>query len=299
MRLPPGMASTRFGEGLDGPVHRPRHPVNLLLEGDCLERLDEVPDGSVHLVLCDLPYGTTRNRWDSPIDLDRLWGHYRRVLAPRGVVILTAQGLFTARVMLSNPAWFRFKLVWVKSKPTNFLNARRQPLRRHEDILVFYRRAPRYRPQMQPGEPYDKGVRKDQRTGSYEPFQPVRVASRGGRYPTDVVYFPTAETEGPVHHPTQKPVALGRYLVRTWSGPGEVVLDNAFGSGSFLVAALLEGRNFIGIELNRDPRRFEGEPIDLCAVARTRLEAAWRDLPPTHRAALADTGLVRDFRRNP
>ena len=109
-----------------------------LIEGDCLEVLPDLPDASVDMVLCDLPYGTTQNKWDSAIPLERLWAEYRRVLKPRGVIALTSQGLFTARLMLSNESWFRYKFVWIKSKPTNFLNARRQPLRQHEDICVFY-----------------------------------------------------------------------------------------------------------------------------------------------------------------
>lgn len=271
LRHPPALAD---GPELE-PAHRPGWAVNRLLQGSCLERLAELPAGSVHLVLCDLPYGTTHNRWDSVIPLEPLWRAWERVLAPDGVVVLTAQGPFTARLILSNEAWFRYKLVWVKSKATNFLNARRQPLRRHEDVCVFSPRpGPRYFPQMTPGDAYDKGVRKAQQTGSYQDFRPVRVRTEGGRFPTDVVYFKTAESEGPVWHPTQKPVALGRYLVRTYTRPGEVVLDSAFGSGSFLVAAVLEGRNFMGIELNRDPVALGATPVDWVEVTRERLREA-------------------------
>jgi site-specific DNA-methyltransferase (adenine-specific)/modification methylase len=248
-------------------------PRALLVEDDCLRALGAIPDGVVQLVLCDLPYGTTRNPWDSVIALEPLWAQYRRVLAPDGAVVLTAQGPFTARVILSQERLFRYKLAWVKSKPTNFLNARKQPLRRHEDICVFYARQPRYTPQMQEGAAYDKGVRKDQLTGSYGDFRPVRVRSGGGRYPTDVVYFKTAESEGPVWHPTQKPVALGRYLVRTYTAPGDLVLDNAAGAGSFVVAALLEGRRALGIELNAETRAFKRAPLDLVDVIAGRVGA--------------------------
>ena len=254
---------------------------NRLLEGDCLRLLPEVPDESVDLVLCDLPYGTTQNRWDSVIPLDPLWEQYERVLKPRGVICLTSQGLFTARLILSGERLFRYKLVWVKSKPTNFLNARRQPLRKHEDICVFYKARPRYDPQFGdgqlPGSPtgaYSKGVRKDQLTGSYGDFRPALVKSDGGRFPTDVIYFPTAESEGEVIHPTQKPVALARYLIRTYTAPGNLVLDNAFGSGSFLVAAVAEGRDYLGMELNRDTRQFKDRPVDLIAAARNRIARA-------------------------
>ncbi|MDP2305133.1 MAG: site-specific DNA-methyltransferase [Pseudomonadota bacterium] len=253
------------------PTSRPRV---LLVEDDCLRALRAVPDGCVRLVLCDLPYGTTQNPWDSVISLDALWTEYRRILAPRGVVVLTCQGPFTARIILSQEGWFRFKLVWVKSKATNFLNAKKQPLRRHEDICVFYAGQPPYFPQMGEGAAYDKGVRKDQLTGSYGDFRPVHVRSEGGRYPTDVIYYKTAESEGPVWHPTQKPVALGRYLVRTWSSPGDLVLDNACGAGSFVVAAAAEGRRAVGIELNEAGQAFKRGDVDLVGVTAARVAEA-------------------------
>lgn len=242
-----------------------------LMEGDCLELLPSIKSGSVNMVLCDLPYGTTQNSWDSVIPLDALWREYERILAPKGVVVLTSQGAFTARLMFSNEDWFKYKLVWEKSKPTNFLNAKKQPLRKHEDICVFYPRQPKYSPQMGEGEAYDKGVRKNQLTGSYGDFRPAHIKSAGGRYPTDVIYHKTAESEGTVYHATQKPVGLGRYLIRTYTEPGDVVLDNAFGSGSFLVSAALEKRNAIGIELNEDVKLFRNGTVDLIDVARTRL----------------------------
>jgi site-specific DNA-methyltransferase (adenine-specific) len=246
----------------------------LLVEDDCMRALRHVPSRSVSLVLCDLPYGTTRNPWDSVIPLDALWVEYLRILAPRGVVVLTAQGPFTARIILSQERFFRYKLAWVKSKPTNFLNARHQPLRRHEDICVFYRKTPKYFPQMSEGAAYDKGVRKAQLTGSYGDFRAVQVRSEGGRFPTDVIYFKTAETEGPVWHPTQKPLALGQYLVRTYTEPGDLVVDNACGSGSFVVAAAAEGRRALGIERNDQGFAFRAAPVDLVEVCRARLAAA-------------------------
>lgn len=246
-------------------------PWALLVEGDCLSVLADVGDRSVDLILCDLPYGTTQNSWDSVVPLDKLWKHYRRILAPHGVVALMGQGSFTARLIMSQEALFKYKITWVKSKPTNFLNAKKQPLRKHEDICIFYAQQPNYTPQMSPGDPYDKGVRKDQHTGSYGDFKPSHVRSAGGRYPTDVVYFKTAESEGRVWHPTQKPVELGRYLVRTYTRPGGTVLDNCFGSGSFLVAAALEGRNCIGVEKNKGVAEFKRVSLNLMLVAQERL----------------------------
>ncbi len=245
--------------------------MDRLFEGNCLDILPWFPPHCVDLILCDLPYGTTQNKWDSVIPLERLWPLYRHVLKPDGVVALTAHGVFTAKVILSNEEWFKYKIIWEKSKPTNFLNAKKQPLRKHEDICIFYRKQPTYHPQMSPGSPYDKGIRKNQLSGSYGDFLPAHVHSSGDRYPTDVVYFKTAESEGPVWHPTQKPVELGRYLVRTFTSPGDLVLDNAFGSGSFLVAAAKEGRRFVGIEKNEDVHLFKRNSIDYVGVAGMRL----------------------------
>lgn len=250
-------------------------PHGYIYEGDCLNVMRLIPDHSVDMVLCDLPYGTTQNKWDSVIDLIELWKEYRRITKPNAAIVLTSQGIFTAKLILSNEHWFKYKIVWEKSKPTNFLNAKKQPLRKHEDICVFYGRPPTYNPQMTEGEPYNKGIRKNQLSGSYGDFSPHHVQSKGERYPADIVYFKTAESEveREVWHPTQKPVDLGRYLVRTFSNPGDTVLDNAFGSGSFLLSAHLEGRNFIGIEKNSDSYQFKNNSVDYIDVAARRLSA--------------------------
>lgn len=283
-------------ELLTGPPPAPTEHITLgMLNrvhcGDCLDVMAKLPDGCVDMVLCDLPYCTTQNKWDCPIPLELLWAQYWRVLRPNGVVVLTSQGIFTAKLILSQPAYFKYKLVWEKSKPTNFLNAKKQPLRKHEDICVFYRNQPTYHPQMQPGVPYDKGVRKSQLSGSYGDFEPVRVSSSGDRYPTDVIYFKTAESEGAVIHPTQKPVELGRYLVRTYTNPGDVVLDNTSGSGSFPVAALLEGRNFIAIEKNEGTELFKKQPIDYIDASEQRLLRAWDTMGVYRRSTIIRTGL--------
>lgn len=247
---------------------------NKVIEGDCLEVMRNIPTNSIDMILCDLPYGTTQNHWDSIIPLSELWTHYERIIKDKGVIALTGQGLFTANLMLSNPRLFKYKITWVKSKPTNFLNAKKQPLRKHEDVCIFYKSQPAYNPQMTYGEPYNKGFRKDQFTGSYGDFKTVEVKSNGERYPTDVVYFKTAESEGEVYHPTQKPVELGRYLIRTFTKEGEVVLDNTCGSGSFLVSAVLEGRKFIGIEKNQDVYLFKKHKVDYIEVSKKRIKEA-------------------------
>jgi len=274
-----------------------------IYQGDCLEVMKGIPDQSIGMILCDLPYGTTQNKWDSVIPLGKLWAEYQRIIKPRGVIALSSQGVFTAKLILSNETWFRYKFVWVKSKPTNFLNARRQPLRQHEDICIFYGQQPDYRPVMWQAESYDKGTRKAQYTGSYGDFKPVQVKSNGERFPTDTLYCKTAESEagGRVWHPTQKPVALGRYLIRMFTGPKDVVLDNAFGSGSFLVASAMEGRCYIGIEKNEKVHLFKKERIDYMAVAQERLEeveqmVAHKEEPPALLSSLqpsARTGTIK------
>ena len=248
--------------------------INLVVEGDCLDVMRYIPSNSIDMILCDLPYGTTQNKWDSVIPLNKLWKYYERIIKDNGVITLTAQGLFSAKLMLSNPKLFKYKIVWIKSKPTNFLNAKKQPLRKHEDVLIFYKQQPNYNPQMTKGEPYNKGFRKDQLTGSYGDFRTVEVKSNGERYPTDVVYFKTAESEGPVYHPTQKPVELGRYFIRTFTSSGDIVLDNTCGSGSFLVAAVLEGRKFIGIEKNQEVYLFKKKRVDYIEVCKKRVKEA-------------------------
>ena len=250
---------------------------------DCLELMKDIPDKSVDMILCDLPYGTTQNKWDSVINLEKLWEQYERIIKDNGAIVLTSQGIFTAKLILSKEKLFKYKITWIKSKSTNFLNAKKQPLRKHEDICVFYKKQPIYNPQMSEGEAYDKGVRKNQYTGSYGEFKPKHVKSNGERYPNDVVFFEeqfiddfvyikTAESEGTVYHPTQKPIDLGRYLIKTFTNPGDIVLDNACGSGSFLLSAILENRNFIGIEKNEDVLLHKVKPTDYIKVCIDRIE---------------------------
>lgn len=270
--------------------------LNNVFEDDCLNTMGKIPDKSIDMILCDLPYGTTQNNWDSVIPLDELWSQYKRIIKNRGVIVLTASGTFTGELIMSQPKLYKYKWVWEKSKATNFLNAKKQPLRKHEDVCVFYKKYPGYSPQMTEGDPYDKGVRKDQLTGSYGDFDPIKVSSSGDRYPTDIIYFKTAESEGEVFHPTQKPVELGRYLIRTYTKPGEIVLDNAFGSGSFLVSALLEGRNFVGIEKNKDMKRFKDKDIDYIKVAKKRLKKSWNKISQQKKETIKKVNLIKEFK---
>lgn len=170
--------------------------VNRVIEADCLQVMPLIPDKSIDMILCDLPYGTTQNKWDSVIDLEKLWAEYMRIIKDNGVIVLTSQGLFTARLIMSNESWFKYKIVWIKSKSTNFLNAKKQPLRKHEDICVFYNQQPTYHPQMTQGECYDKGVRKDQFTLIAMQVRPGYDVNLIAALLNSVVTFLTLELKG-------------------------------------------------------------------------------------------------------
>lgn len=220
-----------------------------LLHGDCMELMKEIPDGSVDLILCDPPYGTTKAKWDSVLPLPEMWAEYNRILKPDGVAVLFAAQPFTTTLINSNRQAFRYLWVWVKNKPVGFLNARKMPMRTHEDVLVFYRKLPTYNPQMRQGfKPYTRRhtARQERLYGSCGACTTV---SNGERYPVDVLEYNGDRG----YHPTQKPVALLEYLVRTYTNPGDTVLDNCMGSGSTGVAVKrVGGRRFIGIEQNEE-----------------------------------------------
>ena len=223
-------------------------PPCLILQGDCLRLMDHIKDASIDLVLSDLPYGTTRAKWDQSIDLDALWNQYRRILKPTGAVVLTASQPFTSKLVVSNLDWFRCEWIWSKNIATGFLDANRKPLKAHESVLVFSPRRTRYFPQ-------DVVRRRRRRckpgTELYNKFGNDYV-STGENFPRSIVSFKTSRTTG---HSTEKPVALMEYLINTYSVPGETILDNCMGSGTTGVAALNTSRHFIGIE--KDPEWFD------------------------------------------
>lgn len=217
-----------------------------LYNDDCFEVMPTLTDGSVDMVLCDLPYGTTQNKWDSVLPLDKLWAEYWRVLKPNGAVVLTASQPFTAKLVLSAETAFRYAWVWEKSAATGHLNARRMPMKLHEDVLVFSREAAAYNPQGL--TPLGKIVR---RGGSGSNFGAAGTENfqEWTNYPRSIIKYPH---EGKSVHPTQKPVALMEYLIRTYTNEGDIVLDNTMGSGTTGVACKNTNRNFIGIEKDLD-----------------------------------------------
>jgi site-specific DNA-methyltransferase (adenine-specific) len=225
--------------------------LNLLLQGDCLSLLKAVPDNSVDMVLCDLPYGTTQNKWDSVIDMRLLWPEYQRVTRDNSAIVLFAQTPFDKVLAVSNLPMLRYEWVWEKTAATGHLNAKKMPLKAHENTLVFYKSLPTYNPQKTTGHKPVNSYTKHQTDGSNYGATKIGISGGGSteRYPRSVLTFPTDKQKSALH-PTQKPVALLEYLIKTYTHPGEVVLDNAMGSGSTGVAAQNTGRDFIGMELD-------------------------------------------------
>jgi site-specific DNA-methyltransferase (adenine-specific) len=213
--------------------------------GDCLEIMGGIADASIDLILCDLPYGVTALRWDQVIPFEPLWDHYKRLLKPRGAVVLTASQPFTSMLVMSNPKWFRYEWIWEKQKPTGFLDARRKPLNSHESVLIFGSGPLHYSPQGLIPCLVKNGRRNKAANGVYRHVAASEYVQEQGNFPRSVIRFPT-DTSNP--HPTAKPVALMEYLIRTYSDEGDTVLDNAMGSGTTLEACLNTNRHGIGIE---------------------------------------------------
>jgi len=227
-----------------------------LLQGDCLELLPTIQDNSIDLILADLPYGMTQNKWDSIIPIDKLFEQYQRIIKDHGAVLLFGMGKFGASLIMNAPKKlpYRYDWTWQKTHPVGFLRSHHAPLRTHENIYVFYKHLPTYNPQMRQGfKPYKgnvnhKSVNYNSKMKNYKPRQ-----SKGDRFPIDVITFSNASHH--TVHPTQKPVDLLKYLIKTYTNEGMTVLDNCMGSGSTGVAAKKLNRNFIGMEL--DDKYFE------------------------------------------
>lgn len=230
-------------------------------QGDCLELMKDIPDGSVDMILCDLPYGTTRNKWDSIIPLEELWSQYERIIKDNGCIALFAQTPFDKVLGASNLKLLKYEWIWQKDNGTGFLNAKKMPLKLHENILIFYKKPPTYNPQMRKGfKPYSQKSGK----GSSNYGEQVRVITEnnGDRYPVDIIEFKRDKDK---LHPTQKPVALLEYLIETYTNKGETVLDNCMGSGSTGVACHNTNRNFIGFELDQKYFEIAKERLGLTA----------------------------------
>ena len=228
-----------------------------LYKGDCLEIMRNIPDKSIDMILCDLPYGTTRNKWDSVLSLDELWEQYERIIKDNGVIALFAQTPFDKVLGCSNLKMLRYEWIWEKTSATGHLNAKKMPMKAHENILVFYKKLPTYNPQKTAG--HKRKVSKAEhkincvKTTNYGEHGLTTYDSTE-RYPRSVQVFKTDKQKESLH-PTQKPVALLEYLIKTYTNEGETVLDNCMGSGSTGIACLKTNRNFIGIE--KDDKYFD------------------------------------------
>lgn len=210
-----------------------------------------IDDKSINLIFTDLPYGVTaKNKWDSIIPSHLLWEQYERIITDNGAIVLFGQDKFTAKMMLSNEKLHRYNLIWKKTTPTGFLNAKRMPMRTHEDIMVFYKSLPTYNPQKTTGHKRKvstaKHKRNSEKTLNYGEHN-LKTYDSTERYPISVLEFPTDKQKCSIH-PTQKPLDLCRYIIRTYSNEGDVVLDNACGAGTIPLAAKIENRNYIGMD---------------------------------------------------
>lgn len=234
--------------------------MNELWNGDCLELMHKIPDGSVDMILCDLPYGTTACSWDSVIPFDALWSHYRRLIKPNGAIVLTASQPFTTALIASNMKEFKYCWVWEKTRGSNPALVKKQPWKKHEDICVFGKKSVNYYPLMQIGRNAVKSGRGASKKvngidgGGFNIFHNKEKIINNEYYPSSVIKVKSmAQSE--VVHPTQKPVALFEYLIKTYTNPGETVLDNCAGSGTTAIACMNTQRNYICIE--RDETYYE------------------------------------------
>lgn len=244
-----------------------------LLQGDCFELMKGIPDGSIDMILCDLPYGVTANKKDKTIPFEPLWKEYERIIKPNGAVVLFGQGTFYVDLVNSNRKLFKYDLVWNKQLTSGFLNAKRMPLRQHEQIAVFYKKLPTYNPQFSKGKPlHSKGQAyknkeiKNQNYGKFEVTDDSRAGSEE-KYPTSILSFSKPHPSVAVHR-TQKSVDLLEWLVKTYTNKGETVLDNCMGSGSTGVACVNTDRSFIGIEID----------WDCFIIAKSRIEEAKNEI---------------------
>lgn len=217
-------------------------------QGDCLDLMREIPDKSIDMILCDLPYGTTANKWDSVLPFAPMWENYERTIKDNGAIVLFAQCPFDKMLGMSNKKMLRYEWIWQKPQGTNFLSAKKMPLKKHENILVFYKKSPTYNPQMMAGKPYTRGKSSHYST-NYGQYVATGSENHGTRYPTTVLNFKKDKER---LHPTQKPVPLLEYLVKTYTNAGEIVLDNCMGVGSTPIACVNTDRRYIGFELDQD-----------------------------------------------
>ncbi|WP_242224507.1 site-specific DNA-methyltransferase [Bacillus cereus group sp. BfR-BA-01380] len=218
---------------------------------------------SIDMILCDLPYGVTQNKWDVVIPFNEMWDQYERIIKDNGAIVLTATQPFAAQLIASNPKLFRYDLIWKKNKSTGFLNAKKMPLRSHEYILVFYKKLPTYNPQKTTGhKPVNQYTKRSADGTNYGNTKLVSGGGQTDRYPNSIIDIPVVNNDSKERiHPTQKPVELFEWLIKSYTNEGNIVLDNCIGSGATAVAAINTNRNFIGFEISEE----------YCAAANERI----------------------------
>ena len=225
-----------------------------IIQGDCLEKMKLIPDGSIDMILADLPYGTTACKWDTIIPFEPLWEQYKRVIKDNGAIVLTASQPFTSALIMSNPKMFRYEWIWEKTLFTNFALVKKQPAKLHENICVFYKKQPNYNPKMVEGKPYtDKPRKRTMGVIGDAIGEKKAINNKGTRYPSTVQKFSNGNNKN--IHPTQKPLELFEYLIETYTKEGDIVIDNVAGSGTTGEACLNLNRDFILIE--KEPNYYE------------------------------------------
>lgn len=230
-----------------------------LQQGDCLELMKGIPDGSVDMILCDLSYGTTRNKWDSIIPFYELWQQYEKIIKDNGAIALFGQEPFSSKLRLSNIKMYRYDWTWIKESASGFLNAHRMPLKNSETISIFYKKLPVYNPQMRTGFKAYSIKQGKTKSSNYGKQTGATTISNGERFPITTINFKRDKNK---LHPTQKPVALLEYLIKTYTNENDLVLDNCMGSGSIGVASVNLKRSFIGMELDYDYFKIAERRID-------------------------------------
>jgi len=245
-------------------MNYPEDYINKIIQGDCLEVMQGMPDNSVDMILCDLPYGTTACKWDTIIPFEPLWEAYKRIIKDNGAIVLTGSQPFTSKLVMSNLKMFKYEIIWEKDSPTNPFMAKIQIMKRHENICIFYNKQPTFNPQMEKRN--NKNKRNNNTNNKYKTgtkgnaiLQRKNIGNNEYIYPSSINKF-NRGSRG--KHPTQKPVALFEYLIKTYTNEGELVLDNCIGSGTTAVACKNLKRNFIGIELEEK----------YCKIAKDRLK---------------------------
>jgi len=225
--------------------------LNKIYNMDCLEGMKLIDDKSIDMILCDLPYGTTKCKWDIVIPFEPLWEQYERIIKDNGAIVLFGSQPFTSALVMSNLKLFKYEWIWQKTLATNFMLVKKQPAKKHENILVFYKKQPTYNPQMEIGKPYKDKPRK-RTVGIHGNAETIKKAinNEGTRYPSSVQLFSNGNNRNV--HPTQKPVELCEYLIKTYTNENELVLDNCIGSGTTAIACINTNRNYIGFELDKE-----------------------------------------------